>query len=502
VAPVFNAATFFVDRHLVEGRGERVAHRAGARRLTWHEIAEQANRWGNALGELGVARGDRVLIALGDSAAFVPAFWGTVKAGAVAVPINPLLAAADYEFLLADSGAKALVADEAVAAKLANPGSCAVVRSQEIDGLLGRASATFAAAPTHADDVTHWGYTSGSTGRPKAAVHTHAHLRACAELVGLGVFAIGPDDVVFSASKMYFTFGLGNTLLFPAAAGAVSLLVAERMEAERAFEIITRERPTAFFAVPTLYTRMLQVVDAARRFDLSSLRLCVSSGEALPPAVFDAWQERFGLPLHDVIGSTEALHDFIATRPGRVRRGTLGEVVPGFEARIVDDDGHDVPAGAAGHLIIKGPTTAPHYWNRPDRTEATMVGEWLRTGDMMSRDADGFFRFFGRSDDMLKVAGQWVSPAEVEARLVEHPLVLEAAVFPRANAAGMAEAHACVVLQGGGAGTPSLERELRDWTRAALPGHKVPRALEFVAELPKTATGKIQRFRLRLQGSG
>jgi len=328
-------------------------------------------------------------------------------------------------------------------------------------------------------------------------VHSHAHFRAAAELVGADVFGLGPGDVVFSASKMYFSFGLGNTLYFPAATGASSLLVPERLEPERALEIITRERPTVFFTVPTLYARMLQVKDAERRFDLSSLRLCVSSGEALPPAVFDAWGERFGLPLHDVIGSTEALHDFIATRPGRVKRGAVGEIVPGFEARLVDDDGGEVATGATGHLLIKGPTTSPYYWNRADRTRETMLGEWLRTGDMFARDADGYFRFAGRGDDMLKVGGRWISPTEVEARLVAHPLVLEAAVIGRLDASGFTAPHACVVLADGAAPGPSLERELCDWLRGDLAHYKVPRGLSFVAELPKTASGKIQRFRLR-----
>jgi benzoate-CoA ligase family protein len=507
-----NAAVSFVDRHLAEGRGARVAHRAGGRALTWAEVADGADRWGNALGDLGVEIENRVLLVLDDSPAFVAAFWGTVKIGAVAVPVNPLMSAEDYAFLLDDSRAKAVVVEERVAPKiLAVRDRCPFLRAVVVPGrapagalaledLLGRAKATLDPAPTHDDDVMYWGYTSGSTGRPKAAVHTPAHFRAAAELVGAGVMGFGPDDVVFSASKMYFAFGLGNTLYFPARTGASSLLVAERIEAERALEIITRERPTLFFTVPTLYARMLQVPDAARRFDLSSLRLCVSSGEALPPALFDAWQAQFGITLHDVLGSTEALHDFIATRPGRARRGRVGEIVPGFEARIVSDDGADVAAGTVGHLLVKGPTTAPYYWNRADRTRTTMLGEWLRTGDMMARDPDGFFVFAGRADDMLKVAGQWVSPAEVEARLVEHPLVLEAAVVARPDASGLVASGAYVVLRDPGAGSPALEATLRAWVREGLASHKVPRAIEFVTELPKTATGKIQRFRLRAAG--
>jgi benzoate-CoA ligase family protein len=503
----FNATAFFVDRHLAEGRASQVAHRAAGRPLTWAEIAGAADRWGNALGDLGVEIENRVLLVLDDSPAFVAVFWGTVKVGAVAVPVNPLMAADEYEFLLNDSRAKVVVVEERVAPKIhAVRDRCPFLRAIVVAGrggagaledLLGRAKPTLAPAPTNADDIMYWGYTSGSTGRPKAAVHSHAHFRAAAELVGAGVFGLGPDDLVFSVSKMYFAFGLGNTLYFPARAGASSLLVSERVEPERAFEIITGERPTVLFTVPTMYARMLQVRDATQRFDLSSLRLCVSSGEALPPAVFDAWEKRFRLPLHDVLGSTEALHDFIATRPGRVRRGSVGEIVPGFEARIVNDDGKEVTAGTVGHLLVKGPTTAPYYWNRSERTSTTMLGEWLRTGDMVSRDPDGYFQFAGRADDMLKVAGQWVSPMEVEGRLVEHPLVLEAAVVARPDADGLAEPRACVVLRNGRAGSPALERDLREWLRAGLAHYKVPRVLEFVAELPKTETGKIQRFRLR-----
>jgi benzoate-CoA ligase family protein len=315
--------------------------------------------------------------------------------------------------------------------------------------------------------------------------------------VGVGIFGIGADDLVFSASKMFFAFGLGNSLYFPARVGAASVLVAERLDAERAFDVITRERPTVFFAVATLYARMLTVADAARRYDLSSLHLCVSSGEALPPSVFDAWRDRFGMELCDVVGSTEALHDFIANRPGQVRRGSCGQIVPGFEAKLVDDEGRPVPSGSEGHLLIRGETTSPYYWNRLDRTRATMLGDWLRTGDMFSQDDDGYFYFAGRSDDMLKVGGMWVSPAEVEAALCENAAVLEAGVVGREDKAGLVRPHAYVVVNDGHKAGAELEAELRQLVRSRLPGYKVPQAISFVAELPKTATGKIQRFRLR-----
>jgi benzoate-CoA ligase family protein len=486
-----------------------VAFRVAGRVLTYAELATQVNRAGNVLAALGVDIEHRVLLALHDSPEFAAAFWGAVKLGAVAVPVNTLMGAEDYAFILRDSRARVAVVDESVAPRiLAVAAGCPFLRAVVVAGtpppgsrpladLMDKASDDLSPASTVREDVMYWGYTSGSTGRPKAVVHSHADFVASADLVGVGVFGLGPDDLTFSASKMYFAFGLGNSLFFPARVGAASLLVAERVEPERAFAVIAHERPTVFFTVPTLYARMLHVEDAERRYDLSSLRLCVSSGEALPTAIFDAWRARFGRELLDVVGATETLHDFMANRPGATRRGSSGQVVPGYEARLVDENGHDVPVGAMGHLLIKGPTTAPYYWNRLERTRATMLGEWLRTGDMFSRDVDGYFYFAGRADDMLRVSGQWVSPAEVEARLLEHPAVLEAGVVGRLDGDGLVKPHAVVVVKEGYAPSAALGDELRGFARRTLAAFKVPRAIEFVQELPKTATGKIQRFRLR-----
>jgi benzoate-CoA ligase family protein len=508
----FNAATFFVDRHVAEGHGGRTAFRYRGRRITYADLAESQDRAGHVLAALGVEIDNRVLLALDDTPELAATFWAAVKLGAVAVPVNTLMAAADYEFLLNDSRAKVAVVDEAVAPKVVSvrrrcPYLRAVVSTGRahagalaLDELSARAGANLEAARTSRDDVVYWGYTSGSTGPPKAAVHSHRDFVAAADLVGVGVFGLGEDDVTFSASKMFFAFGLGNTLYFPARVGAASVLVPERMDAERAFDVIARERPTVFFAVATLYARMLQVPDAERRWDLGSLRLCVSSGEALPPAVFDGWGERFGLELADVVGSTEALHDFLANRPGKVRRGSCGQLVPGFDAKLVDEDGRPVATGEVGQLLVKGPTSALYYWNRPERTRTTMLGEWLRTGDMMTRDADGYFYFAGRTDDMLKVGGMWVSPAEVEGALAEHPAVVEAGVVGRLDAADLVRPHAFVVLRDGSLAGAAVEAELRAFVRSRLAGYKVPDAIECVAELPKTATGKIQRFRLRADG--
>lgn len=504
----FNAATFFVDRHVSEGRAGRTAFRFAGRGITYGEVAGLVARAAGALGEAGLELEQRALLVLDDSPGFAAAFWGAIKLGAVAVPVNTLMTAAEYEFLLNDSRARVAVVEAEVAPRILEARArCPWLRAVFVVGAampgalawqdaLAQAKPRDEAAATFREDIVYWGYTSGSTGKPKAAVHSHKDFVAAADLVGVGVFGLGPDDLVFSASKLYFAFGLGNGLYFPERVGAASVLVPERVTPELAFDVITRERPTLFFSVPTLYARMLDVADAERRFDLSSLRFCVSSGEALPPALFDAWADRFGLELVDVVGSTEALHDFIANRPGQARRGSAGRLVPGFEARLVDDAGAPVPAGTTGHLLIRGEPTSPGYWNRLERTRSTMLGEWLRTGDMFRVDADGWFYFEGRSDDMLKVGGQWVSPAEVEAQLVAHPAVLEAGVVGAADARGLTAPCAFVVLKDGRLASPALAAELREFVRARTAGFKVPAGVEFVADLPRTATGKIQRFRL------
>jgi benzoate-CoA ligase family protein len=497
----FNAAQFFVDRHVDEGRGARTVFRSAGAAMSYGQLAARVSRTGHALASLGVEIENLVMLVLLDTPVFASTFWGALKLGAVAVPLNTLMSPEEYAFILDDSRAKIAVVEDALRPALESlRGRCrwlrAVVGVGQLDDLMAGAPAALAATPTVREDMAYWGYTSGSTGRPKAAVHSHKDFLAAADLVGVGVFGLGPDDLVFSASKMYFAFGLGNSLYFPSRVGAASVLVPDRLTPERAFEVISSERPTVFFAVATLYARMLEVAGAERLSDLSSLRLCVSSGEALPPAVFDAWKARFGHELVDVVGSTEALHDFIANRPGAVRRGSSGQVVPGFEARLVDDAGRPVPIGTVGQLLIKGETLAPYYWNRLDRTRATMLGEWMRTGDMFWQDADGYFYFAGRADDMLKVAGMWVSPAEVEALLVEHPGVVEAGVVGAPDDNGLVQPHAFVVLKKGYVPADALVTELCAWVKQRAAGYKVPRKIEFVDDLPKTATGKVQRFRL------
>jgi benzoate-CoA ligase family protein len=505
----FNAAAFFLDRHLVEGRGARTAFRYGGRSINYAELAARASRAAGALRARGVDIEQRVLLALPDCPEFAEAFWGAIRIGAVPVPLDPGLRGEEYAFFVEDSRARAVVTHPGAAAEfLAAPArggrrppllvaGAAPPGAESYEDALAAAAPVLAPADTSCDDVALWGYTSGSTGRPKAAVHLHHDLVHAAERVGRGIFGIAPDDLVLSASKLFFAFGLGNSLYFPALAGAASLLVPERLDPERLLDLVAVERPTHLFAVATMYARLLQVPDAARRFDLGSLRVCVSSGEALPPAVFQGWRDRFGLELLDVVGSTEALHDYLANRPGAARAGSSGQVIPGFDARLVDGEGRPVLPGATGELLIKGETTAACYWNRHAQSRRTMQGEWLRTGDMFFQDTDGYFYFQGRGDDMLKVGGAWVSPVEVESCLAEHPAVLEAGVVGRRDADGLIRAHAFCVLKEGAAGDAALSAALTEHVRRRLAGYKAPRWIDFIAALPKTSTGKIQRFRLR-----
>jgi len=319
----------------------------------------------------------------------------------------------------------------------------------------------------------------------------------CCEAFGRHVLEIGPDDRTFSVAKLFFAYGLGNALYFPFHVGATTVLFPGRPEPAKVFDVITRERPTLFFAVPTAYAAMLQLPDADRTYDLRSVRLCISAGEPLPKAIYERWLERFGIEILDGIGSTELCHQFIANRPGRVRPGSSGTLVPGYDARIVDDEGRDLPAGEIGNLLVRGDSACACYWNQHERTKQTIQGEWVRTGDKYTRDADGYFWYAGRGDDMIKAGGMWVSPAEVEGALVEHPAVVEAGVVGAADQDELVKPVAFVVLARGHAPGAALEAELQAFVKQRLAHYKYPRWIRFVDELPKTATGKIQRFRLR-----
>jgi benzoate-CoA ligase len=504
----FNAAAHFVDRHVAEGRGGRPAYVCEDRTLTYAELQELVNRAGNALLDLGVRIEERVLLLCLDAPEFVAAFWGAIKVGAVPVPLNTLLRAPDYRYLINDSRARVAVVSAPLLAVIEPilpecPGLEQVLVAGAAgdhvswEGALARASTTLSPAKTSRDDACFWLYSSGSTGFPKGAVHLQHDMFVCAETFAKHVLGIRAEDRVLSAAKLFFAYGLGNAGYFPLSVGAHSVLHPHRPTPEKLFELIARHRPTLFFAVPTLYAGMLAVEGARERFDVSSLRLCVSAGEALPAEVYKRWRERFGVELIDGIGTTETLHMFISNQAGAVRPGSSGRVVPGYEAAVVDQEGRPVPDGETGDLRVKGDSTMAYYWNQHQKTKATLLGPWIHTGDRYSRDADGYYWHAGRSDDMLKVGGIWVSPVEVEAALVAHAAVLECGVVGFEDGDGLVKPKAFVVLKHPEGASPTLAEELRAFVKERIAPYKTPRFVEFVPQLPRTATGKLQRFKLR-----
>jgi benzoate-CoA ligase len=452
------------------------------------------------------------MVLLPDVPEFAYTFFGAIKTGAVAVPVNTLLKPHDYEYLLNDSRARALVVHarllpvlEPVRSSLRHLRDVLVVGDAPGEVSYASAVATesdaLPAEPMGDDDAAFWLYSSGTTGFPKGAIHLQHDMICCAESFGRGVLGITAADRTFSVARLFFAYGLGNALYFPFYVGAATILHPGRPEPQLVFDVVARHKPTLFYSVPTSYAAMLAAMDAGVPADFGSVRLCSSAGEPLAASLYERWRARTGIEILDGIGSTEVLHTFLANRAGRVRPGSSGEIVPGYEARIVDGDGRDVPDGEVGDLVIKGESICAGYWNRQDQSRRTIVGEWIRTGDKYSRDADGYFWYQGRSDDMLKVGGQWVSPAEVESTLVTHAAVLEAAVVGREDAQRLVKPMAFVVLKDEYAASAELELELQSHVKARLALYKYPRWVAFVDELPKTATGKIQRYKLRALAS-
>ena len=512
----YNVTATFLDGALARGWGDRPAIRTQTETLTYAQLAAQANRAGNGLAALGVEMENRVALLLYDSPEFAATFFGAIRLGAVAVPFNTQLRPQDYLYLLNDSRARVLVAEadlwrEIAAQRRQMPFLRHVVlvhrdgapeRDQntvDYSALLSGASTTLATAPTTRDDAALWLYSSGSTGFPKGCVHLQHDMEYCVEHYARPILHMTPDDITFSAAKLFFAYGLGNGLYFPLAAGASAILYPGRVTPDAAFQVIAQQRPTIFFGVPTLYAAMLAMPDAAEKYDTSSLRLCVSAGESLPAELFTRWKERFGVEILDGIGSTEILHIFISNVAGSVTPGSSGRLVPGYEAKIVDEQGQPVPQGEIGNLMIAGDSICAQYWNKHERTKATIAGPWIATGDKYYQDERGAYWYGGRSDDMLKVSGQWVSPVEVEAALVAYPAVLEAAVVGAEDDDGLVKPYAFVVLKPDQPASEAMREMLKQHVKTTLQPHKYPRWISFVTELPKTATGKIQRYRLREQ---
>jgi len=509
----FNVAAHFLETPAAL-HPERLAIVGEPREVTYGELSALANRAGNALRSSGVSRGDRVLIVLPDSAEFVAAFFGAAKIGAMAVPVNPFARSSDYIHYLENSEPRAAIIHSSALAEFL-PASgvrpqmpIVIVDDQKMDSKgvacekwsawTAAASEHLATANTSPRDPAFMLYTSGSGGTPKAAVHRHADMAVASRNYAQGILGLRPEDVTFSASKLFFAYGLGNGMYFPLSVGARTILNPEKTKVERVIEIVARDRPTVFFAVPTLYAAILREADGGRStIDFSSARKCVSAGETLPAEIFNAWKRQFGIEILDGIGSTEELHIFISSVPGKCKPGSCGFPVPGYEVKIVDDKEELVRDGEIGNLWVRGASAFVEYWRIPELTARTKRGDWVATGDKFFCDSHGYYHYCGRADDMLKVAGMWVSPVEVENTLLGHPHVAEAAVVGATDERGLAYSVAHVVLRGNVHGSEELAAEICKHVRARLVSYKVPREVRFCSELPKTVTGKIQRFKLR-----
>jgi benzoate-CoA ligase family protein len=506
----YNITTKLIDEMVEKGLGDKVAVYYGDKTYTYGEMQSLINKVGNALKILGVHMEERVMLVMYDSPEAMASFFGAIKIGAIPLPVNYMYTMHDYRYLLNNSRAHTLIADadfieeiEGFKEKFLYLENTIIVgkktRAYHIafHDLVDRCSDKLEVAYTTFEDAAFWVYTSGSTGVPKAAVHLQHDVFSCIDSYGKGILGTTQNDLLLSASKFFFAYGLGNSFFYPHAVGASVVLLPDRPRPETIFATINRYHPTIFFGVPTLYASMLEVEGAEKKYDLSSLRICTSAGEALPTEIFLEWKKRFQLEILDGIGSTELLAIFISNRPGDVKPGSSGKIVPGYQAKIVDDRGDEVPEGEIGTLQVKGESTAAYYYRYHEKWKTSMLGEWFNTGDRYYRDAEGYYYYQGRGDDMLKVGGIWVSPIEVEDALVSHPAVLEAAVVAKKDEHALVKPKAYVMLKKGHHPSEKLARDIQAFVKKSIAPYKYPRWIEFVKDLPRTSTGKIQRYKLR-----
>ncbi|MGY3583682.1 4-hydroxybenzoate-CoA ligase [Bradyrhizobium sp. USDA 4341] len=504
----YNAVSWLLDRNVDEGRGDKVVFDDTVSQITYGELQQQSRRLGNMLRRLGVRREERVAMIMLDTVDFPIVFLGAIRAGVVPVPLNTLLTAEQYAYILGDCRARVLFVSEALLPVVKDiiarmPDLEHVVVSgkdahghKKLSDEIARESDVFATAPTHADEPAFWLYSSGSTGMPKGVRHLHSNLAATAETYAKQVLGIREDDVGLSAAKLFFAYGLGNALTFPMSVGATTVLNSERPTPAVMFALLNNYHPSIFFGVPTLFAAMLNDEATKAQAAGNRLRVCTSAGEALPESVGNAWRARFGVDILDGVGSTELLHIFLSNAPGDIKYGSSGRPVPGYKVRLVNELGADVADGEVGELLVDAPSAGESYWNQRAKSRATFEGAWTRTGDKYTRDADGRYTFCGRADDMFKVSGIWVSPFEVESALITHPAVLEAAVVPEADPEGLLKPKAYVVLRPESS-AEGLHEALKEHVKQKIGSWKYPRWIDVVDNLPKTATGKIQRFKLR-----
>ena len=561
----YNAVTDFVDANVARGLGNKIAFIDPERSLTYGGLQARSTRFANALRELGVEHEQRVALLLNDTVDYPVAFWGTIRAGAIAIPLNTYLPHPQYAYILNDCRATALVVDAALADTmwpvletlprrpivivvgstnqapsswpgLSRPSTSSLLQDVDarderghdgkivggisqapsswpaghdgrgtvhhFEDIIATADATPFTADTLSDEVAFWMYTSGSTGDPKGVKHVHSNLMATAKLFGQGILGIHENDVVHSASKLFFAYGLGNAMSFPLSVGATTALWPHRPSPEGVFETMRRHRPTIFYGVPSLYTALLSHHEICKGAGSDRLRICVSAGEALPAQIGERWRDTVGVDVLDGLGSTEMLNTFLSNRPTDIRYGSTGKPVPGYDARIVDENGRDLGTDEIGELIVRGPSAGEGYWNQREKSRRTFAGEWTHTGDKYRRDAEGYFYYCGRTDDMFKVSGMWVSPFDVEAALVSHEAVLEAAVIGKEDADGLIKPKAFIVLKNGFKADDLLLETLKVHVKVKAGPWKFPRWIELRSNLPRTATGKLQRFKLREEDAG
>jgi 4-hydroxybenzoate-CoA ligase len=504
----YNAVTWLLDRNVEAGLGGKLAYTDTVSELTYGGLQQQTRRVANMLRRLGVRREERVAMIMLDTIDFPAVFLGAIRAGIVPVPLNTLLTSDQYAYVLADCRARVLFISEAhlgvvkdMVGRMADLDHVVVSGRdphghKRLSDELAAESDVFVTAATHPDEPAFWLYSSGSTGMPKGVRHLHANLAATADTYAKQVLGIREDDVCLSAAKLFFAYGLGNALTFPMSVGATTVLNPDRPTPATMFALMNKYDPTIFYGVPTLFSAMLNDETLKAERGGRRLRICTSAGEALPESVGNAWKARFGVDILDGVGSTELLHIFLSNAPGDIKYGSSGRPVPGYKVRLVNEAGAEVADGEVGELLVDAPSAGEGYWNQRSKSRRTFEGHWTRTGDKYVRDAEGRYTFCGRSDDMFKVSGIWVSPFEVESALITHPAVLEAAVVPEADPEGLLKPKAFVVARAD-AKADGLQEALKEHVKQKIGVWKYPRWIEFVDSLPKTATGKIQRFKLR-----